>query len=102
MIPATLAYVFLGTTSGSLAAESSSTSTTVAPTKHDKTLQIVLYAFGAASLVLAVGLLSAHARHELQRLASGTETVEEEVSEAAAAGDGVEEGRRAQQHAVLS
>ena len=98
MIPATLAYVFLGTTSGSLAAESASGSPGTAAAsnnKHDKTLRVVLYAFGAASLVLAVGLLSAHARRELRRLAPETEAAEEGAAVVEGEGDGVEEGRRA-------
>lgn len=95
MVPATLAYVFLGTTSGSLAAESGGS--VASNNKHDdKTLRIVLYALGAASLVLAVGLLSAHARRELRRLAPETEAEAGAEAEDAAAveGDGIEEGRR--------
>lgn len=117
MVPATLAYVFLGTTSGSLAAESASGQTTTA-SKHDKALRIVLYALGAASLVLAVALLSAHARRELRRLApeeggeEGSGVLEAGAGAGAAVvevggdgdgrgGVGVGEGRRAAQGAVL-
>jgi hypothetical protein len=72
MVPATLAYVFLGSTAGGLASaqdQPTTTTTTTAATREARRVRIVLYVVGAASLVLAVGLLSAHARRELRRLA---------------------------------
>lgn len=70
------------------------TTTSTADNKADKTrgrVRIVLYALGAASLVLAVALLSAHARRELRRLAP---SVEEEGEGEGRQGEEEEEGER--------
>ncbi len=86
MIPATLAYVFLGDSAGGLAAAAAASSSPAAAApgrgEEERRVRIVLYALGAASLIVAVGLLSSRARRELRRLAPA----------AVEAGEGDEEG----------
>ena len=85
MVPATLAYVFLGSTAGSLAQGGGAS-----PSPTERAVRISLYVLGALSLVVAVSLLSRHARKELRRLApaaANDQAADEEEEEEGGGGE---------------
>lgn len=92
MLPAVVAYSFLGTTAGALSKEAAGGGREEGGRQGrvERGVRIAMYVLGGVSLVVAVGLMSRYARRELRRMEEEGEGVREEGEGVRV--EGVEEG----------
>jgi len=83
MLPAVVAYSFLGTTAGAISREAAEGGKEEGgrERKLERVVKIVMYVLGGVSLVVAVGLMSRYARKELRRMEEEREEEGEEREE---------------------